>query len=62
MPADPHPLTVGGLWMRRVLDLNLIDRVPRFIAVLDSARSTLAIFMVLAGILLVILAEPPTKW
>jgi cation-transporting ATPase E len=55
-------LRLGGLWVGRVLDLSLFEHLPRFIAVLDSARSTLAIFMVLAGILLVILAEPPTKW
>jgi cation-transporting ATPase E len=55
-------LRLGGLWVGRVLDLSAFETLPRFIALLDSARSTLAVFMVLAGILLVIFVEPPTEW
>ena len=55
-------LRLGGLWVGRVLDLSQFEHLPRFFVILNSARSTLAIFLVLAGILLVILAEPPTAW
>jgi cation-transporting P-type ATPase E len=55
-------LRLGGLWVGRVLDMSAYEHLPRFLVILDSARSVLAIFMVLAGILLVILVEPPTEW
>ena len=55
-------LRLGGMVTGRDLDLTLLQQQPGFEAVLEAARSVLAIFMVLAGILLVVLVEPPTPW
>jgi cation-transporting ATPase E len=56
-----HVRTLGG-GVGADLDLLLLRQQPGFDLALESARSTLAIFLVLAGIVLVILVEPPNAW
>jgi cation-transporting P-type ATPase E len=56
-----HLRTFGGGWGAD-LDLLLLRQHPSFDLALESARSALAIFMVLAGIALVVLVEPPNAW
>jgi cation-transporting ATPase E len=53
-------LLLGGVSLGQ--DLTALHTRPFFAAALESARSTLAVFLVLAGILLVILVEPPNEW
>jgi hypothetical protein len=56
-----HIRTLGGGWGGD-LDLLLLRQQPGFAQALESARSALAIFLVLAGIALVIFVEPPNAW
>jgi cation-transporting P-type ATPase E len=50
----------GGWWTG--LDRLLLRQTPGYDLALESARSVLAIFMVLAGIVLVVFVEPPNAW